>query len=224
MKWIVCLSVIGSLLNPVNGWTAPKSQVAIFQYKGANSATSKDKFEVFQGIIEDKIANLRREVFQDDEQALAYLEDIHVSYYAQDSFTRNANIKRWLKNQSSVLCLLRGTIVSDDNLTYMVKSSFYLGELKEYFPYDVVRIDLPIKISEHANTQDSHSLVILYALAMDARRIGSDSHHVARFLTSALNKLADIKRRSGELQGDLAKLEQAIVQASDELIGGGNGS
>lgn len=223
MKWI-CFSLIGLLFCPAIVWAAPKSQVAIFQYKGASSATSKDKFEVFQGIIEDKISNLRREVFQDDEQGLAYLEDIYVSYHDQDTFTRNANIKLWLKNQTSVLCLLRGTIVSDDNLTYMVKSNFHLGELKEYFPYDVIKIDLPIKISEHANTQDSHSLVILYALAMDAKRLGADSHHVARFLTSALNKIADIKRRSGELQGDLAKLEQAIVQASNELMGGGNGS
>jgi hypothetical protein len=203
---------------------APKNVVAIFQYKGANSPLSKDKYETFQQIIEDKIDNLKREVFQSDLQAPAYLQDIEIMVHEQDTFTRRSGIKRWLKNQSSVLCLLRGAIVSDDNVTYMVKSNFHLGELTEYFPHDVVKIDLPVVKSEHANTKDSHSLVLLYALAMDAKRVGSDSHHIARFLTSALNKLADMKRRSGQLKGDLATLEQAIIKAANDLLGGDNGS
>ncbi|MEA1934194.1 MAG: hypothetical protein U9N60_07175, partial [Thermodesulfobacteriota bacterium] len=142
----------------------------------------------------------------------------------KDTFTKPEGINRWLENQASVLCLLRGTIVSDDNVTYLVKSNFHLGELKGLFPYDVVKITLPVSSSEFGNTQDSHSLVILYALAMDAKRLGHDKSHIARFLTSANNKLADIKRRGGVLGGDLIHLETALMQAAGELLGGDDGN
>jgi len=105
-----------------------------------------------------------------------------------------------------------------------VKSNFHLGALKEYFPYDVVKITLPVSSGEFGNTQDSHSLVILYALAMDAKRQGFNKSHIARFLTAANNKLADIKRRGGALGDDLAELEKALHKTTAELLGGSDGN
>ncbi|MCK5322577.1 MAG: hypothetical protein KAJ45_00480 [Desulfobulbaceae bacterium] len=203
----------------------PKNEVALFQYEGVGEGgLSSAKFGVFRGILKDKISNLKREVLQGDAHGFDYLEDVYVNFRNKDTFTKPEGINRWLKNQVSVLCLLRGTIVSDDNVTYLVKSNFHLGELKGLFPYDVVKITLPVSSSEFGNTQDSHSLVILYALAMDAKRLGHDKSHIARFLTSANNKLADIKRRGGVLSGDLIHLETALMQATNELLGGDNGN
>jgi len=201
--------------------SAPKSEVALFEYAGvAEGQPTSAKFGAFRGILMDKIANLKREVLQGEDSHFAYLEEVHLSFHDKDNFSKPESINKWLKNQSSVLCLLRGTIISDDNVTYLVKSSFHLGELHAYFPYDVVRITLPVSSSEFGNTQDSHSVVILYSLAMDARRLGYDKDQIARFLTVAVNKLADIKRRSGPLSGDLAELESAILKATNELLGG----
>ena len=198
---------------------APKNEVALFEYEGVvEGDVSSAKFGVFRGILKDKISNLKREVLQGDVQGFEYLEDVYVNFRAKDTFTKTEGINRWLKNQTSVLCLLRGTILSDDNVTYLVKSSLHLGELKGSFPYDVVKITLPVSSSEFGNTQDSHSLVILYALAMDAKRLGQDKSHIARFLTAANNKLADLKRRRGSLSGDLLLLETALQQATDELL------
>jgi len=215
---IVLLLGCGLLPNPAAA--APKSEVALFEYAGvAEGQPSSAKFGAFRGILMDKISNLKREVLQEDADGFAYLEDVHLSYRDKDNFSKPESINKWLKNQSSVLCLLRGTIISDDNITYLVKSNFHLGELKAYFPYEVVRITLPVSSSEFGNTQDSHSLVILYALAMDSKRLGYDKNHIARFLTAASNKLGDIKRRGGPLSGDLAELETAIAKATAELLG-----
>jgi hypothetical protein len=211
--------LLGSALAP-EGFAAPKSEVAVFQYAGVvEGHTSGEQFSVFRGILNDKILQLRREVLQGDSQALAYLNDVHVSFRDKDSFTTTEGINKWLKNQGSVLCVLRGTIISDDDATYMVKSNIHLGELRGHFPYDVVRITLPISVKEFSNSRDSHSVVILYALAMDAKRLGYDRSHVARFLTAANNKLADITRRGGQVGSDLADLEKAIRAASAELLG-----
>ncbi|NOQ78109.1 MAG: hypothetical protein GQ546_01775 [Gammaproteobacteria bacterium] len=208
-----------------SAFAAPKNEVALFEYEGVSEGgVSSAKFGVFKGILKDKISNLKREVLQGDAQGFDYLEEVYVNFRDKDTFDKSEGINLWLKNQTSVLCLMRGTIVSDDNITYLVKSNFHLGELKGTFPYDTVNITLPVSSKEFGNTQDSHSLVILYALAMDAKRLGHDKSHIARFLNSANNKLADIKRRGGVLNGDLGILETALAQATREILGGDNGN
>lgn len=223
---VICLLILVlqffSLPITVNAASKnPKKEVAIFKYEGViEGDTSSVKFSAFRGILEDKITNLKREVLHGDVNEYSYLDQIHITFRDKDNFSTPESINKWLKNQISVLCLLRGTIISDDNVTYLVKSNFHLGELKGYFPYDVVQITLPVSSSEFGNTQDSHSLVILYALAMDARRQGYDKSHIARFLTVANNKLADIKRRRGHISDDLVDMEKAIAKATNELLGG----
>jgi len=220
---VFCVALLAAVTLAVA--SSPKNEVALFQYEGVSEgALSSAKFGVFRGILKDKISNLKREMLQGETHGFDYLEDVYVNYRNKDTFTRPEGINRWLKNQASVLCLLRGTIVSDDNITYLVKSNFHLGELKGAFPYDVVKITLPVISSEFGNTQDSHSLVILYALAMDAKRLGQDKSTIARFLTAANNKMADIKRRSGALSGDLADLERALMEATSELLGDDDGN
>ena len=200
---------------------APKSEVVIFQYAGVvEGSVSSEKFGSFRGILEDKISSLKREVLQGNTQGFDYLEDVRVNFRKQDNFTTIEGVNQWMKNEASVLCLLRGTIISDDNVTYMVKSNIHLGELKGKYRHDVLRITLPINSKEFGNTRDSHSVVILYALAMDAKRLGYDKSHIARFLNAANNKLADIKRRGGLTSDDLADLETAIRADSSELLGG----
>jgi hypothetical protein len=101
----------------------------------------------------------------------------------------------------------------------VVNSHFYLGNLNAQFPNDVITVTLPIKIGEFANTKDSHTLVILYALAMDAKQQNLNSSHIALFLKAAKNKIADIKRRMGSLSGDLLELEKTIDKITIEILG-----
>ncbi|MCP4672426.1 MAG: hypothetical protein GY857_14105 [Desulfobacula sp.] len=199
-----------------------KNKVVIFEYDGISKGdTSDTKFSVFKGILKDKISDLERYILHDETHSIKDSQKIYVNYMNEDTFTTKDGVLRWLKNQSSVLCLLRGTIVSDDNVHYIVKSHFYLGELKGDFPYDVIKISLPVSSKELGNTQDSHSIVILYALAMESRRIGMSNSKIAKVLFPAIDKLADIKRRGG-LSHDLVKLESVLMQIQQEMQRGGD--
>lgn len=190
---------------------APKIEVALFKYKGASGSISGEKFEMFQGIIKDKIHSYRRDIMQWNSDSLSHLKGFRVTLHEKDTFTTNSGINDWMTNQA-ILCLLRGTIVSDDNKTYQVKSDIHLGELKGFLSDDIVSISLPVSIAEHENTQDSHSLVIFYALAMDAKRMGYDESYM-RLLEKAKDILANIKINKDKLEGSLAALEDAIKQA-----------
>lgn len=204
----------------------PRYVIALFKYQGAVQGQKADeKFSNFHGILEVKLLNLKKEVVQtwlgrrDASERLDYLNKISIRFKGIDSFSKPEDIYKWMKNESDVLTLLRGSIISDDNVTYKVYSNFYLGDLKEYLPYDVITVSLPIMSSEFANTKDSHTLVFLYALAMDAKRLGSAKDHIALFLKAASNRIADIKRRQGNLSRDLGEIEKAIMKATTELLG-----
>ena len=61
-------------------------------------------------------------------------------------------------------------------------------------------------------------MVIFYALAMEAKRLGLDNSLVAHFLAMAKDNLADIEGRSDSLYADLNFLRQAIEQAENDLL------
>jgi len=203
-----------------------KLTIALFKYEGAVQGQEADvKFGGFRGILKNKLLNLKKEVLQkwseqqEDGGGLEYLDGIHIEFRDSDSFSKEEDIHKWMNNESDVLTLLRGSIISDDNVTYVVYSNFYLGNLKTYLPNDVITVSLQVKSTEFGNTRDTHTLVFLYALAMDAKRLGYGRDVVALFLKAANNRIADVKRREGHLSGDLEQLEAAIVKANNELLG-----
>lgn len=197
---------------------AAKQEVVIYQYDGVAAGVTSEKFGMFRGILQRKLLQLGREI-PAEFQHLEQLKKPYPKYYDRRSTMSPDGIQLWLKNQASVLCLLTGTIVSEDDENYLVLSNFYLGELKAHLPYDPLSIPLSIKLTEFSNIQDSHSLVIFYALAMEAKRLGLDKSLVAHFLAMAKNTLADIEGRSNTLYADLKLLQQAIEQAENDLLG-----
>ena len=200
-------------------WAQAKNEVVIYDYQGVAEGITKRKFGMFQGILNAKIERLKRELPTeiDDVQHIA---DLSPTFQHKTTSMSTSGIHLWLKNRATALCLLTGTIASEDEKNYLVVSQVYLGELQEYLPFDPIIIPLPIKVSEFSNIQDSHSLVIFYALAMDAKRLGLDSHLIARFLAMAKEKLANIDARSDQLTADLQVLRKAIEKAESDLLGG----
>lgn len=216
------LSLLAALgfVTASDGFAVPKDEVAVFRYAGVvDGDVSSRQFSVFQGILKDKLSLLSREVSQSDDVTHAHLRSMHVRVIEKDSFQTSKGVNDWLDNQTSVLCVLRGTIVSDDSVTYVVKSDIHLGRLRGSLPYELVKISLPINSREFGNNRDSHSVVILYALAMDASRLGYDRSYTAGLLNAASSRLADIKRRGGDVSADLVDLDRAIQTESNKLRG-----
>lgn len=117
---------------------------------------------------------------------------------------------------------MRGTILSDDGTNYVVFSQFYLPYEGDDLTSNVITVELPVKTAEFANTQDTHTLVILYSLAVDAQRRGINPARVAPFLSVAKNLIADIEGRSGQLSDDLANIKEAVETAEAKILAGDN--
>ncbi len=207
----------------------PRVEIALFKYLGASEGEAKKKFEQFRWVMRNKILNLKVAVLQktsEDDQVdvenLGYLDSVYINFKGEDTFEgeRPERINELMKNERAILGLLRETIISDDNTNYTVYSEFYLRDLKGFYPRDVITVRLPVKSTEFGNTRDSHTLVILYALAMDAKRLGYDKNHIALFLKVAKDEIAKIKNRTSSFSAELAGLERAINQAETELLGG----
>lgn len=203
----------------------PRVEVALFKYHGAvGGHDSGVKFDVFRGLVEQKIVNLRKEILQDRESragALGNLSDVHLNYRGDDLFAQPSDVARWLDNEARVLNVMRGSIVSDDGRNYVVVSRFHLTGPAEPGALQTVTVTLPVKSAEFANTRDTHTLVILYALAMEARRAGRLPDEVAMFLGAARNIIADLERRSGALTGDLSLMKSAVERAQAEILSPG---
>lgn len=213
--------------QPVPSTLHPKVEIALFRYRGATEDhDSGAKFDVFRGLIEQKIDNLRNQILQgamSEEGGLRYIENVHLQFHGEDSFGTVSNVRRWLANEGNVLNAMRGTIVSDDGTNYIVYSRFHLAEASTDLSADIVTLSLPIKAEEFANTRDTHTLVILYALAMDAKRMGLSTDSIAVLLGAATNVIADLERRAAGLNPDLDRLEKAIEREAADLLGENSG-
>lgn len=225
MKNLAILGLAAAILLP--GWSLaqptsgdaqnPRIEIALFKYHG-----SETKFDVFHGLFKQKILNLRTKILRtwgSSYDNVDYIADIHVKYHADDTFGSPGKVFEWMRSQGVVLNVMRGTILSDDGTNYVVFSQFYLPNWSTNLRSNVITVSLPIRVDEFSNTQDSHTLVILYALAVDARRLGLAPAFVAQFLSKAKNLFADIERRSGTLSNDLAALKGAVESAERELLG-----
>jgi hypothetical protein len=205
----------------------PRTQVALFRYRGAIAGQQDPanvKFDLFRGMIEQKLDNIREQVTQTWDvtgsgwEDIVYLSDVHVRYYEEnDRFAGISEMHRWMKD-TNALNVMRGSIATDDNVNYHVYSRFYLGDLSPSILPDEISVDLPITASEFANTRDSHTLVLLYALAMDAKRVGRPTSQVALLLSSAQSIIADLERRNQTLPEDLRRIKSTISDATHEIL------
>ena len=214
---IVLLMFFVSLVTPKNLLAVSKNEISLFKYNGViqqhNSAVI---FDSFQGLLRLKLKNIRREILNEfpdqstSNQKLVYLNDKFIKYRNSDTFLTDADVKQWMVQQSNILGVLRGSLILDSNQSYALSTEFYPVYDSSY-RYNTIVIKLPYESTEFGTSQDSHSVVFLYVLALDAIALDLESSYIINFLGLASNKLADIKRRNqGTLPGDLKQIEDAI--------------
>jgi len=121
----------------------------------------------------------------------------------------------------NALQLLRGRVWAGEKpgQPYRVESLIYIGSLRGSFPHAEVVVKLPIKPEQVPTTNDSHSAVTYFALAMEARRLKCDPAVSIGLLGKARSAIKDIRRRDKkkEPEGHLSELEAAVVNELNEL-------
>ena len=201
----------------------PRLSIPLFRYAGSEDGEAKNPFSRFQAVVTVKLATLIGEVQQGisaehktggagpNAFALSYLDDLGLYQPKEGPIpdTLNTIPKRetyWQKQNA--LQLLRGELWPGQ--PYFVDSHIFIGDLRGGFPAPEVNVRLLVQPEMVPTTNDGHSLVTYYALAMDARRLKCDPAIVRGLLSRAWSVLQDLRHRPGGLSGDLEKLEPLV--------------
>jgi hypothetical protein len=104
----------------------------------------------------------------------------------------------WEDAWCAALLLLSGSLDRDASGLYQVDSLIFWGRLKPEGMQEFIKARMPITPQGQLTANDTHSLVVTFALAMDAKRRGARSSVVQKLLQLAHNRALDLEKR-GEL-------------------------
>ena len=188
--------------------TKPRLLVEIFDYLPRNADDMK-LVEQFYGLIRDKIVVLA-DSLATRHPACKYLIDLRVARATrQPAESPREILEEW--RATNALLFLSGQLEQRQS-AYFVKSRPFFGELAAGEDrLGSLLLELPIEASELSKTTDSHSLALLYAMAMDARRLKLPNDVVVFFLAEAKS----IAVQMNETFPGVRELEGAVDKALD---------
>jgi len=200
---------------PAGAKLEPRVLIPLFRYEPVTDNAAASHFRLFSSVLNTKVAALAGEASSGAARA-AFASGLRIYTHANqplDDTLQDAAQRKDYWDKSNSLGLLRGRIwPGAAGKPQSVQSDFYIGELRGAFPRPELTVQLPLDENQVSTTNDSHSVVTYYALAMEARRLGCDQAISRGLLARAASILRDIRRRAGKLSGDLAVLATVISQ------------
>jgi hypothetical protein len=197
----------------------PRLIIPLFRYEPTSDSTARSQFELFRSVVGTKLSTLAEEAkgaaIHSGVQTTNFPDGLTLYLRAGqplDDTLQDLTKRRQYWEQSDSLQLLRGRVWLGVPGKPFVQSDIYIGELRGAFPRPEVVVRLAVDPDEVATTNDSHSVVTYFALAMEARRLGCDQAIARSFLARASSILRDIQRREKKLSGDLAALDAVVDQ------------
>ncbi len=218
IRIIYILTVAVVFLHPGQSFCIDlaRTDIAIYRYGGAKGE-GEQHFDIFQEIIYDKIDELNELLTEKTDEA-SYLENLRISDPIDERIKTRDLGKRW-KNQNLLLAM-RG-IMGPESGVYWVKSKIFLGDLASYKGYlgsnKEIIVRLKVSYENYANTTDSHTLVTLYALIIDAIQKQAPKNLIGHMISRAIETIADLERRY-PLKEDFKLLKAAIAQLEKDMI------
>jgi|SoiMethySBSTD1v2_1073268.scaffolds.fasta_scaffold05286_3 hypothetical protein len=186
--------------------SAPKAPRLLVQVN--NYPPEGPLFDQFYGIVSSKIRVLGDRIAR-DHPACDYMRDLRVEKTGRvDDRSANRTLLDW--RSTNALLFLSGMFRRDGTTDY-VRSTPFFGELaSKDADLNSLQLELRIDVSELQQTTDSHSLAVLYALAMDARRLGRPNDVVLTFLGEAVSVAQSIDSSLPGVAALKAQLRKAI--------------
>lgn len=205
-EWVVRLRPVAN---------APRLLIQLFDY-AASDAEQRDRFGQFETIVRNKAQLLADRLSRDPKYA--YLADLRiVRAKRQLASSPNETLGEW--RGTNALLFLSGMLFRR-NTDIVVRSQPFFGELALTVPeISGVQLDLTVDVQEFSQTADSHSLALLYALAMDARRLGYSTDIVSTFLGQAQSVAADLDSSSPGIAQLKSALQSALQQIAQREAG-----
>lgn len=192
----------------------PRLKISLFRYAGAEEGEARTHFSRFKGILRDKITVLVEESVGSWPK-LTYLNSLSLEPGGDEGFEDKLSSEAAVQSYwagSRSLILLRGSMFTDSQRNYTARTRLFFGELRGALPRPSLSLNLPINEDQFSNTNDSHSLAIYYALAMDAARLRYEPSHVINLLSRAQDKIHDLSNR-GSISPAVMEIQQAVDKA-----------
>jgi hypothetical protein len=187
-------------VNAVPADTTPRTVISLLPYDATNGDQTRNAFGDFKAILNDRIVNTV-EALKAANRGLAYLDALRLCECADTHAAGNAALLDfWTRTHS--LQLWGGALVLKGN-QFAVQSRVFSGTLAER----TMPVEMDVAASEFADIRDNHSLVILYALSRDARRLHMADDVVALYLSKTREIATDLKNRNRTIPPEI---EQAL--------------
>jgi hypothetical protein len=197
----------------------PRVKIMIFQYYGiANANTERIKwFSEFRGFLAQAIEDLSELLSNEDNNKLSYLRSLSLqppeNEIQPEPNSLENTFKVWCDSES--LQLLRGNLIEGSS-GYQVNSRVFIGDLKGNLPKSNIVVEFSRDKENLRDALESHSLLFLYSLAMDAVENKKDRGAVLKLLARAHDKAAGLQIRNA-LKPDLRPVAEAVDKAASDI-------
>ena len=213
------LAITGLLICASTAAAACKSQsgravVKVAPYGGAVAGDAQNHLSRFIVVLGDK-AKIWKEDFAELVPQAPFLAKFKLALDAAEvmkgqPITAEQAYRFWLQVPET-LQVFTGAVFESEG-RYSVQSSMHLGELVKKSTPTVLQFTLLVKNDETSTANDSHSLIIYYALGLEARELECPSSVIAALLSRANGKATDLLR--GKLQENE---RQQVLQIKESI-------
>jgi hypothetical protein len=198
-------------------------KIPVYKYTG-DTPSAAYRFDYFQSIMAETFQRIAAKFSGSDNAR--YLERLTVSPITAANPPNRNDIKSLWQSESA-LEVMNGLIEERPD-GYWVTSKIFIGDLGHvgsYFGSEEVTVHLRVSGEEYNSIVDSHSLVTLFALAMDAMRLRMPPNYTISLLAEAENVFSKLRAgnsvpvvRSGRGRIDRAPIELDVQRMHDAVM------
>jgi len=181
------------------------TQIKLLTYQG-----DPGSFESFRYIMRVKFGRMADQLTRG---GMPDLSGLSLSPAVPDTLQTRADVKTFMDAHPEFLTLWRGAIETSGGVRQAI-SDIFLGRFKGDLRQPDVALSIPIEANNAASTLDSHSMVVLYALAVNANTSKCSPDVVKALLDRALMSYDDLKQRGLDSDNDIRTVGAAITSMS----------
>lgn len=221
MRLSLCLILALIVAGPAAGRAQERTDVHLFQYGSANAPDAQAAFLDFLDLMGEKLPRLASELqLERDIREVGRLAVVPVLSDDGNRLARpservpSLDGRRRYWRETGALALLTGRVTRVDGDGLAIRSTFFWGELGGPDVGETIDLDLPFSSAAYDTTNDSHSVAVLYSLAMTFAR-DCDARADAFFLLSNAQLRAEAVAADAPALG--GRLLAIVTGAAEEL-------
>ncbi len=223
MRVSIFLAFVYFLWASTSAVAEGRTNVHLFQYGSTNAPDTKIAFLDFQDLMSEKLPRLAAELLSERELSNVTNLALHPVMDADgEKLVRpvdrisSLDSKRNYWRETGALALLTGRVKQIGDAGLSIRSTFFLGELGQQQGAETIDLELPFSSATFDTTNDSHSVAILYALAIDISGNCAARADVYFLLSQAKLRADAITEEASDIGQKLAQTVQGALKDFSE--------